>query len=263
MDQMKFDMCGAASVFGTFRAIAELEGAGQRRRPGRRLREHAVRPRDQARRHRHEHVGADDRDPQHRRRGPADPRRRAHLRRALRARGRRRHRDADRRDGDRAGPRRHAACSATTTRSRARSSPPATTRTTAPGSCRCGTTTRRGSRATSPTSPTSPGAPGGSITAACFLSRFAKKYDWAHLDIAGTAWKEGKEKGATGRPVPLLDHLAARAGGRPARRDAAAATAPRPRDDDDRLLHALSPIRSRSPRGWSPRRWPRTAACAC
>ncbi len=48
------------------------------------------------------------------------------------------------------------------------------------------------------------GRAGGSITAACFLSRFAKKYDWAHLDIAGTAWKDGKEKGATGRPVPLL-----------------------------------------------------------
>jgi leucyl aminopeptidase len=48
------------------------------------------------------------------------------------------------------------------------------------------------------------GRPGGSITAACFLSKFGKKYDWAHLDIAGVAWKEGKEKGATGRPVPLL-----------------------------------------------------------
>jgi leucyl aminopeptidase len=48
------------------------------------------------------------------------------------------------------------------------------------------------------------GRAGGSITAACFLSRFAKKYDWAHLDIAGIAYKEGKEKGATGRPVPLL-----------------------------------------------------------
>jgi leucyl aminopeptidase len=48
------------------------------------------------------------------------------------------------------------------------------------------------------------GRGGGSITAACFLSRFAKKYDWAHLDIAGVAWKEGKEKGATGRPVALL-----------------------------------------------------------
>jgi len=44
----------------------------------------------------------------------------------------------------------------------------------------------------------------GSVTAACFLSKFTKKYDWAHLDIAGVAWKEGKEKGATGRPVPLL-----------------------------------------------------------
>jgi len=48
------------------------------------------------------------------------------------------------------------------------------------------------------------GRAGGSITAACFLSRYAKKFDWAHLDIAGTAWKSGKEKGSTGRPVPLL-----------------------------------------------------------
>lgn len=44
----------------------------------------------------------------------------------------------------------------------------------------------------------------GSITAACFLARFTKNLHWAHLDIAGTAWKGGKEKGATGRPVPLL-----------------------------------------------------------
>jgi len=48
------------------------------------------------------------------------------------------------------------------------------------------------------------GPPAGAVTAACFLSRFAKAYSWAHLDIAGTAWKGGKEKGATGRPVPLL-----------------------------------------------------------
>ncbi|MDE1165143.1 MAG: leucyl aminopeptidase [Pseudomonas sp.] len=49
------------------------------------------------------------------------------------------------------------------------------------------------------------GPKGGSITAGCFLSRFAKQYDWAHLDIAGTAWLSGgKDKGATGRPVPLL-----------------------------------------------------------
>ncbi len=44
----------------------------------------------------------------------------------------------------------------------------------------------------------------GVITAACFLSRFAKKFHWAHLDIAGTAWLTGKKKGSTGRPVPLL-----------------------------------------------------------
>ena len=48
------------------------------------------------------------------------------------------------------------------------------------------------------------GRAAGSVTAACFLSRFARRYDWAHLDIAGIAWKSGKEKGATGRPVPLL-----------------------------------------------------------
>ncbi len=51
------------------------------------------------------------------------------------------------------------------------------------------------------------GRPAGSITAACFLSRFAKAYKWAHLDIAGTAWKSGADKGATGRPVPLLSQF--------------------------------------------------------
>ncbi|MGV8713276.1 MAG: leucyl aminopeptidase, partial [Nitrosomonas sp.] len=48
------------------------------------------------------------------------------------------------------------------------------------------------------------GRAAGTITAACFLSRFTKQYRWAHLDIAGTAWKSGKDKGSTGRPVPLL-----------------------------------------------------------
>ena len=48
------------------------------------------------------------------------------------------------------------------------------------------------------------GREAGTITAACFLARFTKKYRWAHLDIAGTAWISGKNKGATGRPVPLL-----------------------------------------------------------
>jgi len=48
---------------------------------------------------------------------------------------------------------------------------------------------------------------GGSITAAMFLKRFTAKYRWAHLDIAGTAWKSGAAKGSTGRPVPLLTHF--------------------------------------------------------
>jgi len=48
------------------------------------------------------------------------------------------------------------------------------------------------------------GRPAGSVTAACFLSRYTEEMNWAHLDIAGTAWKSGPQKGATGRPVPLL-----------------------------------------------------------
>jgi len=48
------------------------------------------------------------------------------------------------------------------------------------------------------------GREAGTITAACFLSRFTKKYKWAHIDIAGVAWHSGAKKGATGRPVPLL-----------------------------------------------------------
>ena len=48
------------------------------------------------------------------------------------------------------------------------------------------------------------GREGGAITAGCFLGKFAEGLNWAHLDIAGTAWKSGQKKGATGRPVPLL-----------------------------------------------------------
>jgi leucyl aminopeptidase len=47
----------------------------------------------------------------------------------------------------------------------------------------------------------------GAITAACFLSQFSKEYTWAHLDIAGTAWKSGRNQGATGRPVELLSQF--------------------------------------------------------
>jgi leucyl aminopeptidase len=58
------------------------------------------------------------------------------------------------------------------------------------------------------------GRPAGSVTAACYLARFAKKLRWAHLDIAGTAYKGGREKGSTGRPVPLLVRFALAHAGR-------------------------------------------------
>jgi len=58
------------------------------------------------------------------------------------------------------------------------------------------------------------GRPAGSITAACYLARFARKLKWAHLDVAGTAWRSGRDKGSTGRPVPLLVRLALRKAGR-------------------------------------------------
>jgi leucyl aminopeptidase len=57
------------------------------------------------------------------------------------------------------------------------------------------------------------GRPAGSITAACYLARFTRKLKWAHLDIAGTAWRSGREKGSTGRPVPLLVRFALRKAG--------------------------------------------------
>ena len=51
------------------------------------------------------------------------------------------------------------------------------------------------------------GRDAGAITAGCFLGKFTDGMDWAHLDIAGTAWKSGQKKGATGRPVPMLSEL--------------------------------------------------------
>jgi leucyl aminopeptidase len=57
------------------------------------------------------------------------------------------------------------------------------------------------------------GPGGGSVTAACFLGKFTDGMNWAHLDIAGVAWKSGAQKGATGRPVSLLsEFLLSRAG---------------------------------------------------
>ncbi|MDJ0813592.1 MAG: leucyl aminopeptidase [Woeseiaceae bacterium] len=60
------------------------------------------------------------------------------------------------------------------------------------------------------------GRPGGAITAGCFLAKFADGLNWAHLDIAGTAWVSGKAKGATGRPVPMLtEYVLGRCGALP------------------------------------------------
>jgi leucyl aminopeptidase len=60
------------------------------------------------------------------------------------------------------------------------------------------------------------GRDGGAITAGCFLAKFTEGLNWAHLDIAGTAWASGKKKGASGRPVPLLtEFLLARSGALP------------------------------------------------
>ena len=60
------------------------------------------------------------------------------------------------------------------------------------------------------------GRDGGAITAGCFLGKFTEGLTWAHLDIAGTAWRSGKQKGASGRPVPLLsEYLLSRAGALP------------------------------------------------
>jgi leucyl aminopeptidase len=60
------------------------------------------------------------------------------------------------------------------------------------------------------------GREAGAVTAASFLSKFTGDYCWAHLDIAGTAWRSGRKKGATGRPVPLLvQYLIDRATGVP------------------------------------------------
>jgi len=58
------------------------------------------------------------------------------------------------------------------------------------------------------------GRPAGSVTAACFLARYATKYKWAHLDVAGTAWRSGKDKGSTARPVPLLTTFLMRRAGK-------------------------------------------------
>ena len=145
-------------------------------------------------------AGLDRRDPQHRRRRPPDPVRRAPLRAALQARRGGRHGHADRRHRRRA---RHAPHRRVRQRRRAgarTASTAAPRSTTAPGTCRSPRNTASSSRATSPTWPTSAGRDGGSITAAAFLAKFTKDLTWAHLDIAGTAYQGGARQGQHGPP---------------------------------------------------------------
>ena len=103
MEDMKYDMSGAAAVLGTFEALGRLQAGRARDRTDPQHREHAVGHRGQAGRRRHQPPRQDDRGHQHRRRGPADPVRRALLGPALPARVRDRHRDAHRRHRRRAG----------------------------------------------------------------------------------------------------------------------------------------------------------------
>ena len=57
------------------------------------------------------------------------------------------------------------------------------------------------------------GREAGAITAACFLGKFTDGLEWAHIDIAGTAWRSGAKKGGTGRPVPMLSEFVLRRAG--------------------------------------------------
>jgi leucyl aminopeptidase len=212
MDEMKYDMAGGASVFGAMLAACEMQlpidligvvpasenlPDGAANKPGDIVKSMS---------------GPDHRDPQHRRRGPPDPVRRAHLRRALRPAV--------------------VVDMATLTGAcivalgRHPSGPVHRRRQAWPRDQRG----RRGRRDRVWRLPlwddyqqqldsnfadmaNIGGRDGGAITAAAFLSRYTKKYRWAHLDIAGTAWVTGKEKGATGRPVGLLSELLIRRAG--------------------------------------------------
>jgi leucyl aminopeptidase len=202
MDQMKFDMCGAASVFGTLRTIAELKApvnvvglipACENMPSGR-----ATKPGDVVTSMSGQTIEVLNTD--------AEGRliwRRIDVRGTLRTRGGCRYRHADGRHGRRAGTRRERPF---------QQQRDADARFARRGR-RCLRSRwqlpmwedyQEGLATNFADFANVAGRAGGSITAACFLSRFTKKYDWAHLDIAGTAWKDGKEKGATGRPVALL-----------------------------------------------------------
>ena len=214
MDEMKFDMSGAATVLGALRAAAELKLPDQRHRHRRRLREHAERQRGEARRHRHIHVRPDGGNPEHRRRGAARSVRRHDLQPALQAGRGHRCRDADRRLHHRARQSDLRLDEQRPKRSPRSCSPRARAPTIGRGACPSARNMPISSRATSRISPMSADARAAPCTAATYLSKFAKDLVWAHLDVAGTAWVGGSQKSSTGRPVPLLTdfllHRAAR-----------------------------------------------------
>ena len=183
-------------------------GAGRRRRDPV-DREHAVRHRHPARRHHHPAQRQDGRGQQHRRRGPADPGRRADL---VRPRAGRRPgggpRHAHRRRHRRARLHLRGADLERRRARRRRRGAPRRAPASWPGGCRSTPSTRSSPRARSPTSPTPrPSARPGTIYAGSFLEEFVDGKPWAHLDIAGTAWDTGREyvgKGPTGFGVRLL-----------------------------------------------------------
>ena len=201
----------------------------RRRHPG--LREHAGRPRHAPRRHRQEPVRPDHRDHQHGCRGPPDPLRRDHVREALQAALHRRRRDPDGRLRRSRSATSTRGSSATTSRSR-RSLLEAADRSLdlawrLPVHEEYGESLRSNFAdfANSGT------RDGGASVGANFLSRFVDGLPWAHLDIAGVAWRANANKGATGRPVPLLVDFLLNATG----------------SDAGRLLHPRQRLRRRSP----------------
>ena len=213
MDEMKFDMCGAGGVLGAMTAIGELQPAHQRRRDHPGLRKHAGRARHAARRHREEPLRPNRRDHQHGRGRPPDPLRRDHLREALQAALHHRRRNADGRLRSGARPRLHGSL---LQRRVARENDllEAADRSLdlawrLPVHEEYGESLRSNFAdfANSGT------RDGGASVGANFLSRFVDGLPWAHLDIAGVAWRANANKGATGRPVPLLVDFLLNAGG--------------------------------------------------
>jgi hypothetical protein len=203
MEEMKFDMCGAAGVIGADRRSGARLSLPLRiwwHHPG--GGEHAGRP-PIAQRRGHHDVGHHGGSAQHRCRRPLDPVRCADLCAALRAGHGDRHRHPHRRLRGGAGQARHRPDDqARRPRRRAarRRAKPARPRLALAAVGRLPEPARTGFADVANIG----GKYAGAITAGCFLARFTEGQRWAHLDVAGTAWDEGRKGTATGRPVALL-----------------------------------------------------------